>query len=461
MPYFPCRRHSVVVSLLLISGAASATPTVAPGPGVDPADYQVTAFATGLNYPYGMAELADGSLLVATSTPSAGGGYFGSSAGSLVRLADLDGDGVAESSQSLISTLPGRVTALTRAGNLVLATTASPTAGADARINVLRAGATPADPLVPAGFIDIDYGAANPEHTSFALAVRPDPGVSGGQQVFFNLGSARNNVPTAEPVTLSGLTAGSVTADGLYAVTLTDSGAAVSAAAPVQIATGLRNAAGLAFHPTSGDLYLQDNGMDTPGNRPEPLSADELNRIPAAQLGGAVEDFGFERDYIEYRTGNRVGSEPDAVQPLVVFQPLTDPAGGADREAEGAAQIAFAPASFGPDLAGKVFVGFHGEFHSAGLGNRENPLVVADPVTGGYTEFISNDETGVGHLDGLLSTSDTLFVADFSPQGRIDSAAADGLGVIYRITVIPEPGVGLVLGLLATVVAGRRRRLPG
>ena len=33
--------------------------------GVDPADFRVTTFASGLNYPYGMQQLSDGSLLVA------------------------------------------------------------------------------------------------------------------------------------------------------------------------------------------------------------------------------------------------------------------------------------------------------------------------------------------------------------------------------------------------------------
>src|SRR5215204_3338618 len=46
---------------------SAAVPFTLQGPGLDPGRFRVTAFATGLNYPIGMAELSDGSILV-TST---------------------------------------------------------------------------------------------------------------------------------------------------------------------------------------------------------------------------------------------------------------------------------------------------------------------------------------------------------------------------------------------------------
>ncbi|MEJ7637339.1 MAG: hypothetical protein WKF75_04935, partial [Singulisphaera sp.] len=54
-------------------------------PSVRPADFRITTFATGLNFPKSMQRLADGSLLVGTSDPRPGGNYFNST-GSLVRL---------------------------------------------------------------------------------------------------------------------------------------------------------------------------------------------------------------------------------------------------------------------------------------------------------------------------------------------------------------------------------------
>ncbi|MGH9362806.1 MAG: hypothetical protein ACRD2T_12910, partial [Thermoanaerobaculia bacterium] len=48
---------------------AAAEPFSLQGPLVDPADFRITVFARGLNYPKGMQLLPDGSLLAATSDP--------------------------------------------------------------------------------------------------------------------------------------------------------------------------------------------------------------------------------------------------------------------------------------------------------------------------------------------------------------------------------------------------------
>src|SRR5438046_1978725 len=45
--------------------AAGAAPFTVAGPGVNPNDFRVTTFASGLDFPLGMAILSDGSLLVA------------------------------------------------------------------------------------------------------------------------------------------------------------------------------------------------------------------------------------------------------------------------------------------------------------------------------------------------------------------------------------------------------------
>jgi sugar lactone lactonase YvrE len=49
---------------------AAAQLTIGGDPRVNPADFRITTFASGLNFPNGMAILPDGSLLVATSRPS-------------------------------------------------------------------------------------------------------------------------------------------------------------------------------------------------------------------------------------------------------------------------------------------------------------------------------------------------------------------------------------------------------
>jgi hypothetical protein len=47
-----------------------------------------------------------------------------------------------------------------------------------------------------------------------------------------------------------------------------------------------------AWHDNSKGCFA-DNGIDGLDNPDEPLSADELDRIPAADIGGAVEHIGF------------------------------------------------------------------------------------------------------------------------------------------------------------------------
>src|SRR5262249_35389905 len=140
------------------------------------------------------------------------------------------------------------------------------------------------------------------------------------------------------------------------------------------------------------------------GNPEEELSADEINGIAASNIGGAVENFGFPNDYIDYFTGKRVGS--GGIQPVVAFVPGSGP------EIAGPSEIAFAPAQFPPGLNHGIFVGFHGIFDGGGAANDENPVAYVDLGTRQYFRFIPNSVDGVGHLDGVLATKDSLFLAD-------------------------------------------------
>jgi hypothetical protein len=83
-----------------------------------------------------------------------------------------------------------------------------------------------------------------------------------------------------------------------------------------------------------------------------------------------------------------------------------------------------------------VFIGFHGQFNQGGTANDENPFIFANPVTGHYFDFISNNEPNIGHLDEAISTSDSLFIADISSTGDILGATGPGQGVIYQIKAL-------------------------
>ncbi|MBL9174263.1 MAG: hypothetical protein JNL10_12065 [Verrucomicrobiales bacterium] len=429
------RRRAAIATglgLLVMTGAVGAAPFALQGPGVNPADFRITTFASGLDHPVGMVALDDGSLLVALNS----GKSFWTSSGALVRFVDADRDGVADGPGTvLISGLPGGQTSLKRWGTLFFVTGQ----GSGKPITLLRAGASPADPLTRIGSITINYPAGSWSHPHSSLGVHPTPGDPASVDLFFQLGSKANITSTTARATLTndqvpGAT-GSLEGDSIYRITLSDLASGVSASNLTRIARGLRNPAGFAFEPGTGDFYFEDNGIDGLVNVNEPTSADELNRIPAADLGGTVEDFGFPGTYTTYRTGTVVGGA--GIQPLIAFQPLPDPLTGS--ESEGPNDIAFAPPGFPPGLNRGIFVGFHGRFSAGGLANEENPLVYADPATGQYFHFIGNNEPDVGHLDGLLATTTSLFVADIAPKGDIGSGG--GTGIIYQIQSLVPPSL--------------------
>ncbi len=427
LPALCCAGVALLAGLCLIP-VASAAPFAIQGPGVNPSDFRITVFATNLNYPLGMARLSDGSLMVAISK----GTSFGNSIGQIIRLTDTNQNGVADAPGTVLYTgLPGGQSSLRKFGNLIFVTGQ----GSGKPISVLRAGAAPGDPLTNVGVITLTYPSGGWLHPHSALGVRPTPGNPGSCDLFFQLGSDQNFSNTTRTVTMGNTqiagASGTLQGESIYKLTLTDNVTSVVAANLTRVANGLRNAAGFAFHPVTSDFYFEDNGIDglTSQTVNEPTSADELNWIPAAQVGnGTVQYFGFPSNYTAYRTGTVVGG--GGVQPLVAFQPLPNPSNGS--ESEGPNDITFAPPGFPPGLNNGIFVGFHGKYGLGGLANEENPLVYVDLTNNSYFQFIGNNEPNIGHLDGLLSTGDSLFAADLASTG-FGSANGTNTGVIYQL----------------------------
>lgn len=429
----------VLASRVLSSGVPEPPLRLGTDERIDANAFRIATFADGLPYPTAMQELPDGSLLVAVNEAPEGG--FIRARGKLVRLVDSDADGVADVNEpiGIVGSLSGNGTAAFMdlpdaiiqmrrlAGLLFLSTRARD----HSTITILREPAVIGAPYVRAGSIELHYP-LDQLHQTYGLAVR-QLGASRSLELYFNVGSRLNAASDATPVRVSGLIEGALQAESIQRVTLVDDGTALTATDVRLIATGLRNAAGLAFQPGTGDLYLQDNGIDRPGDPEEPLNADELNVIPADRLGRDIVDFGFPTDYVEYRTGLHVdhreapgSGAPGAVAPVVAFQPIDG------SEAQGAAEMTFAPPLFPDGLNSGIFIGFHGRYSLAGIANEENPLLYVDPATGAYVEFVSNDSPSVGHLDNVLATRDSLYVADLSHDGGLWTAEATG--TIYQIT---------------------------
>jgi glucose/arabinose dehydrogenase len=402
------------------------------GPGVRPADFRVTTFATGLNFPVGMTTLADGSVLVATSN---GGSFSSTTSGSLIRLVDTNGDGAADVQQTLANSVAGgKLTSVRRVGDLIAVTGQ----GQSNPISFYRTGSSPGDPLTLVGQLTLTYSGGAWSHSPTSLLLRETPGAPGTYELYFQLGSDTNFARTTRTVALGGtlgLTA-TLAGDAVHRIKLSDLGAALTAIEHTQIATGLRNASGLAFHPQTGDFYIGENGIDGLININEPHSADELNVIPQAAVGGAIESFGFPDTYEQYRTGVTVGST--GILPLLTFQPIPMPDGS---ESEGVNEISFAPPEFPAALRHGLFAGFHGRFNLGGIQNEENPVVFVDLASQTYFQIIGNDEPAVGHLNGFLATHDTLYMADMSPTGALGAPQA-GTGKIYAIrSLVPDlPG---------------------
>ena len=404
------------IAVLLLLGARFTAAQDAPialgdDPRIVEAGIEMSVFAKDLNFPIGMVPLPDGSLLVAVNDPGTAGNFFQSS-GALLRLTDEDGDGVADDEGTeLAEELLGPIVAVQRAGNLILATGSR--YGSEV-IYVFHGGKTWSSPLtkIETSFFDFAGG----EHLSYALAVRPTPdGEQESYDVFFNVGAYSNTEPGTEPVTISGLINGEMEPASVYMTTVTflddEQRTEPVFTTPVMIASGLRNASGLAIDPASGDLIIGENGIDTPEDRIVSLSADEIDVIPAAEIGGEVEDFGFPDTYVDYHTGEVVGGNGE--QPVIAFTPI------GDSENEGIVGIAPVPASFPEPFAGGYIAGFHGQFDLVGGGNEENPLLFADLETGEYFQLVANDNDGVGHLDTMAATDDALFVADLCATGSI------------------------------------------
>ena len=415
----------LLVGALLLPGRTLAAPFAVRGPGVRPADFRVTVFATNLSFPVGMVQLPDHSLLVAVTE----GTSFWNGNGKLIRLVDADGDGVADSAgKVLYSGLAGGLTSLRRHGSLFFTLGQ----GSGRPIAVLRAGATPDASLIMVGKINFTYPGGGWLHPHSALNVRTTPGDPASCDLFFQVGSDQNFAKTTRTVTLgstqiAGAT-GTLEGESIYRLTLTDRGTNVVASNLTRIAKGLRNPAGFDFHPVTGDLYFEDNGIDGLSDPNNAFSADELNVIPAAALGnGTVHDFGYPANYTAFDTGIVVGG--GGIQPLVAFQPVIED--GLESEAEGPNDIAFAPPGFPPGLDNGIFVGFHGKWALAGIANDENPLAFVDLRTTNYFHFISNREPHIGHLDGLLSTADSLFASDITSTGATENSTQ--AGVIYQI----------------------------
>lgn len=383
-------------------------------PRVADAGFSVTRFADGLNFPSGLAILPDGSLLVATSRPD--GGRYYDSVGELIRLVDADADGVADGPGEVLATgLPGELTSLAIAGDLVAVTSAQ---WDRESIHFLQLGDAGGYSLTWLGHLGFDFG--DVLHQSYGLAFQPGPDDDGAFTLAFSVGSF-GDIEAGPPVGVNGLVGGSVLPAAIYSVALTLSGGALTAAQPELIATGVRNAMAMGFD-TEGNLWIADNDINGSTAVDYPKSADWLGTIPAVDIGGEPEEFGYPDTFTVYPTGERIGDRD--IEPVLDFLPLDG------SESIGASSLVSAPAGFPDGLNNGILVGFHGLFDGAGLENATNPLLFVDLETHERFELIANASPGIGHLNSLATSTSALYAADLCNGSFLTSTPC---GTIWRI----------------------------
>jgi glucose/arabinose dehydrogenase len=424
----------IATPVLMISGPLLLSP---------PDGLNVSTFATGLNFPTSVTPLTDGSLLVGTTTPFNTTGqfayYFGS--GELVRLASSTNNGVSDSSTVVYAGLPGAVTSVRQIGPLIAVATVGNTTAAgltQGDITFLKPGATPTAPYTNVGSIHLQETV----NTLTVLPLAVSPGSGGSYSVYFGVGANNTGTPTGT-VSLSGLiTAANQPTGSIYQMTVNTNGATPTVSGLTQVANGIRNTGGILVDPATGNVYFGDNGYEDSGG--VPISADELNMLTAAQIAsGTATSFGYPNSYTNYSDGSFAGGT--GVPPLWSYL----------GQSFGLNEIAFMPSGFPVGLNNGILGGFDGNYNHSGTLNPTNPVVLYDLGTNTSSDFVGGGQADVGHLIGLASTGNSLFLADISSaDGWIP-----GSGVIYEITAadvssVPEPAsaalvlTGLALALI-------------
>ena len=125
----------MAIAVTATSNVTAQVPFTLQAPGLNPDHYRQTTFANALGFPVGMAELPDGSLLVAESFD---GGYLQSKRGTLTRLADTNSDGIADVRTELVTDVPfGLLTTVRVVDDYVFLT------GQNRPLQVYKLGASP------------------------------------------------------------------------------------------------------------------------------------------------------------------------------------------------------------------------------------------------------------------------------------------------------------------------------
>ena len=422
-------RAAFIISAATFCGIHSQAGPIPPfTPDLSAAGGAVTSamtIASGLDFPYGMAVTGDGSLLFGQTDPTSIYGVEGAPSNGSVWLIPKQPGGSFGAPQQVIGNLSGPVTNVRSTPDGLTLVDSGAASGRTMTFynqNFQQIGA-----------VNFTYPTDDWWHSTGMSLIEPQS--DGSYRVFFIVGSEADTAKTTVPVTTSGLFTSTLNADSLYMGTIKNTGGVLQAVgAPAQVATGLRNAYGLSFD-AAGDLIIGDNGQDGAHIGHE-LGADTLHAIPAAQIGQSIYDFGFPNSYVDFGTGSYIDGDPGATPPLAAFVPVAD-ANGVLQYSEGLSAMGFVPFM---GAQGGEFIGFHGEKNGTGAANDDNALLYYDFASGRYFPVVDAGTPGVGHLNTVLISGNTLYIADMATAGVVDGVGGADTGAIYAFTLAtPEP----------------------
>jgi hypothetical protein len=180
-------------------------------------------------------------------------------------------------------------------------------------------------------------------------------------------------------------------------------------------ATGIRNCAGLAVHPATGDLWCSTNERDALGDN---LPPDYLTRVREGAF------YGWPWYYVgAHEDPRHVGERPDLKDKITVPDVLLQP------HSAPLQMMVYSGDQFPPDFKGNVFAAAHGSWNRATrTGYKIVRAMVKDGVpTGEYEDFVTGfvlDDTSVwGRPVGVAQGKDgALLFSD------------DGNGTIWRVS---------------------------
>src|SRR2546430_955507 len=319
-----------------------------------PSGFNANLFADGLDGARSLALGPGGAVFVTLSSD-----------GAIVRLVDTNGDGVADARSTVLSGLSYPFGLAFRGDTMYFAEQNA--------VRRLDPGATPVTliPNLPTG-----------GHVTRTIAFGPD------NLLYVAIGSSCNVCDDALP---------------RAAVTRYN----LDGSNPHTFATGLRNSVGLAFHPTTGELWANNNDRDNLG---DDLPPEHLNILRDGKWYGWPQCYLPGEANPEYQGADCSGVEP----PALTFQAHSAPLG-----------LAFyTGAMFPAEYQGDAFMTYHGSWNrSVPTGAKvvrvrvENgrPTAIDDFVTGWQLA----DGSRWGRPVGLLVMPDGALLVSDDQGGRI------------------------------------------